>query len=135
MGKHLFFIDDDDIFLHILERTCRKIDEVSQFSSACHGRDALNKIDTWVKNGENIPNIAFVDINMPIMNGLEFLEHFKKKREQIERLKQIIPIVMLTSSEDGGDKEKAFATGIVDDYMVKPFHIKEMETFLRKVIL
>ncbi len=134
MEKHLFFIDDDDAFLHLLERTCRKIEEVTQVSCAPHGKSALNQLDDLLKAEKELPHIAFIDINMPVMDGFEFLECFKEKREQFLRLKEILPVVMLTSSENEVDKEKAFSTGIVSEYIVKPYDIVEMENIIRKLI-
>ena len=134
MGKHLLFIDDDCDFLYVLERTCKKIEEISQVSTASHGKDALEKLNEWVKSGQDLPNIAFIDINMPIMDGFEFLEKFKEKRAQLIALQKIVPIVMLTSSADSTDKDKAFSTGIVSEYIVKPFDIAEMDTVIRKIV-
>lgn len=133
MGKHLLFIDDDSAFLYLLERTCRKIDEVSKVSTASHGKDALDQLDELLKMGHELPDIAFIDINMPIMDGFEFLEHFIQRRDQFLELREIIPIVMLTSSNNGKDKEKAFSTGIVTQYIIKPSNIIEMESVIRKI--
>ncbi len=134
MRKHLFFIDDDCDFLYVIKRTCRKIEGVSKVSTASHGKDALEKINGWVQSGQDLPNIAFIDINMPVMDGFEFLEAFKKKRAQLIALQKIVPIVMLTSSADSTDKDKAFSTGIVSEYIVKPFDIVEMDTVIRQII-
>jgi CheY-like chemotaxis protein len=133
MGKHLLFIDDDSAFLYLLERTCKRIEEVSKVSCASNGKNALDFLDEHLTTGQDLPHIAFVDINMPVMDGFEFLEHFKQRRDQFLKLKEIIPIVMLTSSNENKDKEKAFSTGIVDQYIIKPSDIKEMENIIREI--
>jgi len=70
------------------------------------------------KNTERIhPDLIFLDINMPVMNGWEFLqeyEHMEKK------LQPRTIIIMLTTSENIYDKEKAKNLVIVSDYMTKP---------------
>ena len=67
------------------------------------------------------------------MDGFEFLDHFKQKRAQFLDLEKIIPIVMLTSSANNQDKEKAFSTGIVSQYIIKPSDIIEMETIIKEI--
>ena len=133
MGKHLLFIDDDSAFLYLLERTCRKIDNVSKVSCASNGKNALDQLDELLKTEQDLPDIAFIDINMPVMDGFEFLDHFKQKRAQFLDLEKIIPIVMLTSSANNQDKEKAFSTGIVSQYIIKPSDIIEMETIIKEI--
>jgi len=133
MAKSLFFIDDDEIFLYLLERTCKKIKTVTKVYTAMHGKDGLDKIDSWLANKTPLPNIMFVDVNMPIMDGFEFLAKFKKKREESVELKKIIPLVMLTSSQQASDKERARETGIIEKYIIKPSDTKEMEKMLKEL--
>ncbi len=63
------------------------------------------------------PTILFLDINMPILNGWNFLERFDKFSDHI---KKQITIYILSSSVDWSDKEKADANPYVKDYLVKP---------------
>ncbi|EZH74507.1 hypothetical protein ATO12_12110 [Aquimarina atlantica] len=63
------------------------------------------------------PNIIFLDINMPLMDGFEFLEHYSKipKEKRAEMI-----IVFLTTSNWSKDKMKAFDTSMIHDYIEKP---------------
>ncbi|WP_062055597.1 response regulator [Aquimarina longa] len=63
------------------------------------------------------PNIIFLDINMPLMDGFEFLEHYSKI--PVEKRAEMI-IVFLTTSNWSKDKMKAFDTNMVYSYIEKP---------------
>lgn len=81
----------------------------------------------WAKNGEEALlkvakydyDIIVLDINMPIMNGREFLKALRKKWKNI-------PVIALTSNSTLDDKVEIFELG-VDDYITKPFALKELE--------
>lgn len=134
MTKSVLFIDDDETFLYVLERTAKKIENISDVYLAKNGKEALDMLKSWQGMGEKLPNVMFVDINMPVMDGFEFLERFKKQREELECLKRIVPVVMLTSSHHESDKEKALSTGVVEKYIIKPAGIEETEKMLKEVI-
>lgn len=59
-----------------------------------------------------------LDINLPLKNGFELCKSFRSKDSRV-------PIIMLTALGDVEDKQEAFSSGS-DDYLVKPFHIKEL---------
>jgi CheY-like chemotaxis protein len=76
-----------------------------------NGLEALN----YLNNLENaLPGIILLDINMPKMNGIEFLEH-RNKNKTIN----LIPTVVLTTSKDEQDKVESFNLGVAG-YMIKP---------------
>lgn len=131
MGKKLFFIDDDTTFFYLIERASEKVESVEALYHAESGEDALEKIESWLNGEGQLPDLMFVDINMPKMDGFEFLDEFKAMREKFEELKKIIPIVMLTSSQHESDKEKAMGTGIVDSFMVKPPDLEGLTKVIR----
>jgi len=78
-------------------------------------------------NSKTPPTVIFLDINMPRMNGWEFLEEYKKLEEN--RKSQIV-IVMLTTSLNESDKEKAAQISEVADFKHKPL----MEEMLEKLL-
>lgn len=134
MSKSVLFIDDDETYLYVLERAAKAVDTDSGVYTARNGKDALEMIEGWRKANQKIPNVMFVDAIMPVMDGFEFLETFKTQREQYELLKDIVPIVMLTSSMNDSDREKALTIGLVEKYVVKPAGIKDTELMLAEII-
>jgi len=134
MGKYLLFIDDDKTFLYLIERVCQKIETVSKLATAKNGSEAIEKINGWLESKEVLPDVIFIDINMPVMGGFEFLAELKEIKYKTQELDEVLPVVMLTSSYHNQDKEKAFATGIVGDYIIKPASITELEQEIRRAI-
>lgn len=81
-----------------------------------------------LKNIEQYPNIIFLDINMPLKNGLECLDEIKKD----ERLSNITVIIISTSSADSF-KEKAIILGAFD-YIQKPSNFGELKKKIKTAI-
>lgn len=83
-----------------------------------NGFDAINGLKTIIRKGENLPDLILLDINMPILDGWQFLEEFKAMKSQFPK-KIIIHIV--TSSEDKQDFAKAeFFKEEINKYYTKP---------------
>lgn len=68
--------------------------------------------------GRHTYECILLDINLPLKNGFELCKSFRTKDSRV-------PIIMLTALGDVEDKQEAFSAG-ADDYLVKPFHIKEL---------
>lgn len=115
-------IDDnpDDNFFH--ERVIRRnnfTDCVIKKESAV---DALKYLKDRSNRVENHIDIIFLDINMPAMNGWEFLEEYNRLEKDLQ---QGIVIVMLTTSESEEDRKRAMKWGFASDFRTKPL-TKEM---------
>lgn len=108
MGKKLnsVLLVDDDIssnFLH--KRLLTKLDCVEQIHAVNDGQQALEFLNQKQADGQfNQPDIIFLDINMPVMNGWEFLDEFQQLPQQ---QKSDIVLIMLTSSLNPDDKERS----------------------------
>ncbi len=110
-------VDDnpDDNFFH--ERVIRKHAAADTIVVKQSAIEALEHLKAKEDNGTNHPDLIFLDINMPAMNGWEFLEEYKKlSKEQQGRA----VIIMLTTSDNPDDKMRAKMTGIACDYHTKP---------------
>lgn len=77
---------------------------------ACDGREALDIIDALTTQ----PDVIFLDINMPGMNGHGFIEAYES------RLEQSAVVVMLTSSDQAEDRERAMTHACVRHFFLKP---------------
>lgn len=107
---HVWFIDDDAINNMLSERMIKKHFPKIKSTSFLNATEAHELLKE--KNTE-LPDAIFLDINMPVMNGWDFLEVF-------EKLDLEIPIYMLTSSIDPRDQEKAHKFSSVKDFISKP---------------
>jgi len=115
--QSLCVIDDDVIYQFAAKLTIKQLDLAEQVLTFSNGELAKNY---FVENAENqalLPDVLLLDINMPIMDGWDFLNWFSENRKLI---KKNIPIFMVSSSIDWRDIEKAKSYAEVVDYVSKP---------------
>ena len=104
-------VEDDQVDAMTVKRALKDINVTNSLDIVNDGEEAL----TFLKNPENEkPGIILLDLNMPKMNGIEFLKIAKKD----ESLKKI-PVVVLTTSKEDQDKVDSFNLGVAG-YMIKP---------------
>jgi CheY-like chemotaxis protein len=119
----LLHIEDDSVDKMVVERVLKKMDIVSVVHHAENGEDAINKLKGL--NGEEkltpTPQVILLDINMPKMNGLEFLKELRSDAE----LKHI-SVYMVTTSNDESDVTGAYEYNVAG-YILKPVDIAHFE--------
>jgi CheY-like chemotaxis protein len=123
-------VDDnaDDNFMHA--RVIKKSNAAINVIEKQTAQGALEYLKSKNKNNRDThPDLIFLDINMPGMNGWEFLEEYNKLDEQFQS--QAI-IVMLTTSDNPDDKLKAKASRIASDFRTKPLTKGMLEEILNQ---
>ncbi|MES2381647.1 MAG: response regulator transcription factor [Bacteroidota bacterium] len=91
--------------------------------SKSNGKVALE----WMQQGQ-LPDIIIADVNMPDMNGLEFIAQIRASG-----FFRDIPLIMLSGNEGTADKIKCLKAG-ADDYLVKPFNPEELEARIENIL-
>ena len=116
----IMLIDDNKIDNFFHERVIKKADAAKTIVSVESGQEALDYLKKV--NGNPRPDLIFLDINMPGMNGWEFLEQYKQLDKSLQ---SGMVVVMLSTSQNPDDKEMAKTHGILSDFKTKPL-TKEM---------
>jgi len=120
MKRKILAIDDEKSIRFIIENTFNKEFEVTTLSN---GMDALY----YIQSG-NLPDVIICDVEMPVMNGFEFIKRIRESGFFDE-----IPLIMLSGKEESADKIKCFEMG-ADDYVVKPFNPRELIVRIKRRI-
>lgn len=109
--KPILIIDDDLVDAMTIKRAFKDIGLSNRIDLVGNGEEALK----FLRNEDNeSPALIFLDLNMPKMNGLEFLRILRQD-DQLN----MIPVIILTTSKDEHDKVNSFKLGIAG-YIVKP---------------
>ena len=109
--EHILLIEDDDIDAMTVRRTLKELGATNPLDREVDGESAL----AFLRDGtQPRPGLILLDLNMPRMNGIEFLAEIKRD-DTLRR----IPVVVLTTSSEEGDRIAAFSNSVAG-YMVKP---------------
>jgi CheY-like chemotaxis protein len=125
--NHVMLIDDSDIDNYVNEKVLRnnKIGEIIVTKKSAE--EALEYLGELKNSPEEFPDIIFLDIRMPVMDGFGFLERFDLLPENV---KKKCKIFMLSSSNDPADVERANKNPYVIKYFTKPLK-DDMLSFLK----
>lgn len=118
-------IDDDPIYIHCTKRIMQLADVCESFLIFHNSKEALDRLSAIIANGENLPELILLDLNMPVMDGWEFLDEFTKVPAA-----QKITIYIVTSSIDPADVKKAKQYDNVNNYLVKPVTVDILKEIL-----
>jgi CheY-like chemotaxis protein len=111
----ILLVEDDQLDVMDLKRTLEKLKIIYTLTVAKNGEEAVKILKEKEESSiQNLPDFVLIDINMPRMNGLEFLS-VVRNTPQWKHLKCFI----ITTSEEKVDKEEAKKLGIAG-YIVKP---------------
>lgn len=128
--KKVLIIDDDEINNFICIKNIKAIDfaeEASYYLRANEGLQELKKIAE--ENPADLPEVIFLDINMPAMNGWDFLKEYD---ELIEKADKDIHLFILSSSIYRKDLDMAGSHDKVTDYILKPLNKQKLQDIHEK---
>lgn len=121
----VLIVDDDPILIMV----CGRLMKITGFSeevvSAREGREALQVLENIYSNTpDKLPEVILLDINMPVMNGWEFLEDFKRLAALFPKE---VPVFMLSSTIDQADFDKAKTYPVIKGFYSKPLTKENLE--------
>jgi two-component system, response regulator len=120
--------DEDDVFL--IRRACETAGIAGEITSAENGKAAVTFLEALSASpgaAQKSPEFIFLDLNMPVMNGLDFLRWLRSQARWRK-----LPVLVLTTSEDPRDISAAYELG-ANAYLVKPNSLADFAEMLRAV--
>jgi CheY-like chemotaxis protein len=120
--KNILLVDDDSIANFLIEKIIQSTGLARNIFKALNGKEALEYFD---QNNE-LPEVVLLDLNMPVMNGFEFLRAFQVLDVKD---KDDVLIIMVTSSGNPSDKEQARSLG-VRHYLTKPISAEMIRSII-----
>jgi CheY-like chemotaxis protein len=125
---NLLVIDDDDINIFIIKKIVEKTGFAVNMVAKTNGQLAIDYLDEIAEDPEQFPHLILVDINMPVLNGWEFIEAYEKMN-----IRKAVDMYMLSSSVYENDIEKAKTYKVVKGFISKPLSIDRLIELFRVV--
>ncbi|TAF72149.1 MAG: response regulator [Bacteroidetes bacterium] len=123
--KNIMIIDDDPINNIIARHTIRHFDSTIVIDDYSDPEKALNYLETQSKSrNQRLPDIIFLDLNMPFIDGWTFLESYKNL---LPFFNKHVDLFLLTSSTNHKDMQRAKSFPIVSNYISKPLNLNILE--------
>jgi|SRR6185437_15396159 len=107
----ILLIEDDKITNYINERLIQRLDVTLSIETALNGLDAIKMLLSKKEKGLPMPNLIMLDINMPVMDGFEFLQKYNAL--ELDNNKETV-IIMLTTSTHVRDMDKLLHSGNIE---------------------
>ncbi|MBI5593651.1 MAG: response regulator [Deltaproteobacteria bacterium] len=128
--KSILLVEDNPQDEMLILRALRKINLANQVDVARDGQQAVDYLfrqgEFVARAGSDLPTVVLLDIGLPRLSGLEVLE-----RLRADRRTRLLPVVILTSSDEERDRLKSYESG-ANSFVRKPLDFKEFaETVAR----
>ncbi len=121
-------IDDDPIFVYGTKKVMKEVDFCEDVMVFHNGQDAINGLRELAEENKELPSLIFLDLNMPVMDGWDFLDDFitipNNNREKVH-------VYVISSSIDANDFIRARNYEVVNNYILKPIIPDDLIAVLR----
>jgi CheY-like chemotaxis protein len=126
----ILFVDDDTITLMLCKMVITRTSFSNEIITSKNGEEALKYFENLkIAKKINIPKLVFLDLNMPVMNGWEFLDSFSSNAYSDFHDTKII---ILSSTIDPADLERSKKYPMVIDFISKPITKEKVELIKKK---
>ncbi|ALI98527.1 response regulator [Rufibacter tibetensis] len=122
----ILLVDDDETTNFLNKRLLTRMQIAERIEVATNGEEALRFLTESIANEHPLPDLMFLDIKMPVMDGFEFLDKYHQLPETAQKC---ILVMMLTSSASFYDLEKLKKYNAVEQHISKPLeeaHVREI---------
>lgn len=124
-GKKIYIVDDDPIHRLLMNKLFARQPMPYQLEFFENGQKAIDALQSAI-NGEadkSIPDLILLDIEMPILNGWQFMDNYQSLDEAV---KENIDLYMVSSSFSDEDQERVKHYPDVKNYIVKPIRLERI---------
>ena len=128
MIKKVLLIDDDEVNNFINARLLKKLSVAENIQISCNGAEGLRYLQQLPPHSADFPDLLLLDINMPVMDGFEFLQRFSTI--DFERKRPVV--IMLTTSSNEKDLYQVKQFTEVAGYLNKPLNEEKLKAIVRK---
>ncbi|CAD5274618.1 MULTISPECIES: response regulator [unclassified Imperialibacter] len=123
--NNILLVDDDHATNFINKMVIQKAEVTDTLTIKLNGKEAIDYLSNGVQTDKSAPpDLIFLDINMPVMDGWTFLERYRELRED---QKSKIVLVMLTTSLNPDDKSRAESESAISGFRTKPLSVKMVQ--------
>jgi CheY-like chemotaxis protein len=123
-SKPILLVEDDNVDAMTVKRAIKDLGSKDTLVRSANGEEALD----YLRNETNEkPRLILLDLNMPKMNGIEFLKHIKS-----DNVLKRVPVIVLTTSMEDQDILRSFELSIAG-YVVKPLDYKKFVEIIRTI--
>lgn len=127
MFDEIYMVDDDPVYLFIAKKLLVEQKFSQIIKTFENGKEAIENLLPTKSFNEKLPDVIFLDLSMPVMNGWEFLDSFTtapiKNKEKIK-------IIVMSSSINPTEINMIKSYDIVEDYIVKPLTPADLQKLL-----
>jgi CheY-like chemotaxis protein len=116
----ILLVEDDYVDTMNVQRVFKKINLKHRLYTAKNGKEGLDVLETEFPDGEK-PDLILLDLNMPKMNGVEFLQQIRSMDKYLD-----VKVFVMTTSEDESDRNEA-AKYNISGYIIKPLSFDKFE--------
>jgi len=127
--KNICIIDDDPIYIFAVKRILELSELGENFIIYKNGEKAINGLTETLESGKDFPDLILLDINMPVMDGWQFLDQFVVLNPPKSTI-----LFIASSSIDFVDLEKSKTYDIISNYLLKPFSRKQILEMVADII-
>ena len=121
--KSVLIVDDNEIDILVASKNLEMSGQFSEIKVAKNGQEAIDMFDDIT---QELPDYILLDINMPVMDGWEFLSLF----EGFDLFDKQPKVFMVSSSIDSADTDRARSNPFIKQFLSKPFNAQKVDMML-----